>query len=323
LLRAARRHGYRVWWQGGDAWRLIKNPWGYWGDPLLHGGMLMVIVAALLCALTQLRGVIRLTEGEVVAAGTPLADEERGPWASSSFLAEAVRLDAVSPLFWPTDELRELRAAITFLGPHGRQSSQAVAINQPLRFRGLRFDLARTFGRSFFVTLSREGGRPLAIRLDLTRPLGRGVASYGNFSFPGVPLPMAAKYHGDGLGKRVDSDEPLLVLRLLGEERLPFEVALTPGQGGQLGPYTATLVRSARFVDCSVTDLHGVPLLFAGFMVVILGCGLIYCTPPREILLRQQQAGVALRWLAGRFSDFHGQELDDIIGDALPGGTHA
>jgi len=316
LLHRAQRHGYHLTWRGERAWRLIKHRWGYWGGTLLHLGLLVTTIAAILCALTQQRGVLRLTEGRAVAAGTSFGQEERGPLATKSlFLPKAIRLDRVLADFWPTNELRDLQTTISFLGPTGSEEHQRLAVNHPLHLEGLRFDQSRTFGRSFFVTLSQKNQPSFGLQIDLESPSSPEVASYGTFSFPEIDLSVRTKYYGDANQQQRDSPQPLLVIRLTPEEG-GGEVPLKPGQSGPLGPYTATLVDSARWIDFSVTKIQGIPLLFGGFLLIILGCGLIYCLPPREIHIQQQGERVTLRWLAGRFRDCHAGELDDILQEA-------
>ncbi|HYS44763.1 MAG TPA: cytochrome c biogenesis protein ResB, partial [Geobacteraceae bacterium] len=68
LTEALRKRGY-IRMSGGERLRYVKHPWGYWGNFLLHAGMLVTIAASLYIALTDQRGMLYLTEGEVHAPG--------------------------------------------------------------------------------------------------------------------------------------------------------------------------------------------------------------------------------------------------------------
>ncbi len=308
-----RQHGYRLAAGYADADRFVKHPWGYWGQTMLHLGMALVVAASLVFALTLKRGIITLAEDEVFAAGAAWPIEEKGFLAQPFFLPEAVRLEKVRPEFWPDGGLKQLAARIQFLGPDRQTTPYTLSVNNSITHRGTRVSLFRTFGTAFVVELTAGAGGQTQIRIDLEQPARPDQASYGNFSFPTIPFLIKAKYYADVERKLMQSDTPQLVLRLKAEGRTLAELPLTLGQSGRLGPYTAKLLQTDRWAGLIFSASSGMPLLYAGFLIIILGTGLTYFTPPREILVRRNENGLQLYWFPGRFKPFHHEELHKIL----------
>lgn len=313
LLAAARSGGYQQASLQGNTYRLIKNPLGYWGGTLFHLGLVVVICAVLFLVLTQKRGVVSLAEGEVFTPGMPWSAQERGMLAGYFFLAQAVRLDSLQPEFWETDDIRQQRSVVTFLGPGNQEITYTLEINRTVYHHGIRIDQSSAFGRTFFVILTDEAGKRFPVRMDLEHPLRRDQASYKSFEFDGVPFLLKTKYYADAEKRGIESDTPLLTIRLDQFGEVKGEVSLTPGQAGRLGPYTADLVKTTRWTGLVFSDIKGMTMVFLGFFVIILGGLLTYCTPPREILLVEEEEGCVLQWRAGRFAHFYESELLDII----------
>jgi len=55
------------------------------------------------------------------------------------------------------------------------------------------------------------------------------------------------------------------------------------------------------------------PGIFLGFFIIILGGGLTYFMPPREVYLRKEEDGFSISWKATRFENFYKEEYERII----------
>ncbi len=319
VLAAAQQAGFRLVSRVDHTCRLVRNAAGYWGAALFHLGLLLVLAGVLLLVLTQKRGLVHLAEGEVFSPGMAWTSQEKGVLADFFFLPEAVRLESVRPEFWETDDLKQQRATVTFLEPGTESTTCELEINRTVFHRNIRVDQSASFGHAFLVILVDEAGRELPLRMDLEHPSRRDQASYNSFEFESVPYLVKAKYYADASHRSIDSGTPQLVLRLDLAGESAGEISLLPGQQGSLGPYTARLIGTARWTGLVFSDLQGMGLVFFGFFVIIGGGVLIYCLPPREIVLQAAGTGCRLAWKAGRFAAFYESELQGILEDEQPG----
>jgi cytochrome c biogenesis protein len=86
------------------------------------------------------------------------------------------------------------------------------------------------------------------------------------------------------------------------------------GEEGQIGPYTAKLVKVSRWAGIIFAAITGMPGIFLGFFIIIVGSGLTYFLTPREIFLKREGNQTHLTWKASRFEDVYRDEFDKIEG---------
>jgi len=313
LISAIKMQGYFRAAKNEEGYRFVKHPWGYWGGVLLHLGIVVVIASSLIIVLTEKRGLLHLLVGEIYLPGSQWLVEEDGILAGRFILPEAVRLESVTPEFWETDDIKQLTTVISFIDPQGRFKKDLIAINQTVNYRGIRIYQGRSFGNAFFVEfIDRDGNRIDAI-LQIQNPPRRDKAGYGNFQVGGIPYLLKAKYFADAEKNSMNSINPLLVMRLVDEEQVIGEISLRKGESGALGPYTVRLVDIARWSGIIFVDITGMPGIFLGFFIIILGGGLTYFMPPREFYLRKEEVGASIMWKATRFEDFYKEEYERIV----------
>lgn len=315
LISAIKKQGYFKIPGKSEAIRFVKHPWGYWGSVLFHLGIVVVIVSSLVIVLTEKRGLLHLVEGELYVPGSPWLSEEKGILSGSFILPEAVRIDSVTPEFWETDHLKQLTTVISFIDSQGRFKKQTLAINQTVNYRGLRIYQGQSLGDVFFVELTDKDGRRENIMLQIESPAKRNRPSYGNFQFAGIPYFIKAKYFADADKQSIISVNPLLVMRLVDGKKVIGETSLKIGERGELGPYRVRLLGVSKWVGIIFLDIIGMPGIFFGFFIIILGSGLTYFMPPREFYVKKEDNGIFLMWKASRFESFYGEEYEKVLSD--------
>ena len=315
LISAIKTQGYFRAAKNEEGYRFVKHPWGYWGNVLLHIGIVITLASALLIALTQKRGVLNLVEGEITMPGAPWAAEENGPMAGKFVLPEAVRLEKVIAEFWETDDLKQLTSAISFIDPQGRINKYTPAINRTIDYRGLRIYQSYNFGAAFFVKFVDIEGRRKGAILQIQSPSKRDRASYGNFNLEGAPYLLKAKYFADAGKRSMNSTDPLLVLRLVDKEKVMGEINLRKGESGKIGPYSASFLDASKWAGIIFVDITGMPGIFLGFFIIIAGSALTYFVPPREFFVRREGSEFSLAWKATRFESFYKEEFDCVLKD--------
>lgn len=312
IKTAIKRLGYFQIIRNQAALRFVKHPWGYWGNVLLHLGIVLVIASSLIIVLTEKRGLLHLLEGELYTPGTPWLVEYNGILAGRFIMPEAVRLDNVFTEFWETDDLKQLITTISFSNPQGRTKRYNLAVNQTVSYRGIRVYQDHNFGDAFFVTLTDREGRNTGLILQIKNPDKKDKASFGIFQSEEIPYLLKAEYFADADKKSMLSANPLLIMRLVDRDMVIGKVSLKNGESGQLGPYTATVVGVTRWAGMIFVDITGMPGIFLGFFIIIIGGGLTYFMPPREFYLKKEDGGFSITWKATRFEGFYKGEYEKV-----------
>jgi cytochrome c biogenesis protein len=312
LAEALRKRGY-LRMAGGKRLRYVKHPWGYWGNVLLHVGMLITIAASLYIALTDQRGILYLTEGEVRAPGAPWESEAHGMLAGPLTVPEEVRLDRLDLQFNPDTTVDRVASELSFLSVTGAATKKIVAINSILFHQGLRIYQNSSYGDAFTVEFTDAAGNLHREKLRIPHPLRIDKAGYEEFELPWSPYGLSTKYYADAANTSMNSPNQLLVLRFMEKEREIARVTLKPGESGVLGDVKVRLVGVERWSSLIFVNVTGMPVIFFGFCIMVLGGFIHYCTPPREVLIDRSGDACFLSWKAARFGEFYRDEYQSII----------
>jgi hypothetical protein len=298
--------------------RFVRHPWGYWGNFLLHLGIVVSIASSLMILLYEKRAVINLLEGEILAPGSQWSKEERGLLAGSLKLSEPVRLDRVKPEFYPNDNLRQLVTDFTFLDAGGIETPLSIQVNRSSHYRGVRIFQGKSFGTAFYVEFSRGQEEHREIFM-LDHPNDRNTASYKNFRLNWLSSEFKVKSYADAERRSIESQTPLLVMRLANGPKVIDELSLKPGESGRLGDYTARLAAVERWGGLIFIDTTGMGGIFFGFFILCLGGALSYFFPPREFTVMPVNGGCRVFWRATRFARLYREEFESIR-ERLTGG---
>ena len=304
---------YRQRISGGNV-LLVRHPWGYWGNALLHLGMVVTIAASLLIALTQQRGVFQLAEGAIQHPYDPLLIEEHGLLAKQLILPESLRLDRITYSFWPTYGVRQVASTLAFLSDGGTAETKTVEINSILIHRGIHFYQGIEFGHAFFVEVTGPSGFNQVFQLQIQHPEIPDKPSYNDFQdLLGNDYLVRAKYLVDAEKKSFDNVNPLLTLRLDRQGKEVGQLPMQMGGEGAIGPYKFYFRAFAPWSRLIVVKLTGMPGIFFGFFIICLGGILHYFTPPREAWVCETTGvGTEVCWRATKFADFYLDELASL-----------
>lgn len=318
VAAAAGRLGYLRVRSDGDSIRLVKNPWGYWGNVLLHLGIVAAVAASLVILLYEKRGSIDLLEGEVHGAGDPWTRQDMGLLAGTFALPEAVRLDRVVPEFWPNGNLKQLTTDFTFIGADGRHSPYSMHVNKTIRHSGIRVFQGKSFGRAFYVGFQDANGAWQGDIFMVDSRFTGDDTPFKDFTVPWTSATIRAKYYPDSDRRAPVGDNPLLLLQLVKAGKVVEELSLTAGASGTLGGHPVTLVKSEWWGGIIFIDTTGMEGIFFAFLVIALGGGMSYLSPPRELLAVKEGEGCRLAWRAPRFAELYREEFERICRECLP-----
>jgi cytochrome c biogenesis protein len=306
------REGYRKMAEGPGRARFVRLWPGYWGQFLLHLGMTVSVLFAVVYVLTEHRLLLRVVSGASVPVEPTPSSTRRGLLAWPMDLPSAVALLRVEPTFWPDDHVKDVASALVFTDARGRSEDFRIAVNDQRSYHGIVVYQRTTFGHAFTVRLEDEGSTARELSLAVPFPPRRDVASYASFPLEDRLL-LKAKYYADAGRARIEPENPQLVLRLYDGDRLVEETSLVAGGTGRLGRWSVRLAAVEWWSDLLFEGSQGTAGIFTGFAILIVGAALTFFAVPREVVLRETPSGCTVAWRTTRFADFFVEERDRIL----------
>lgn len=294
--------------------KFVKHPWGFFGSLLLHLGITLVVTASLYSSLTGRQGALIMVEGEERTGQSPWNVSEKGLLSEPLRLPGSIRLDTVKVEFDDKNQPEEVSSKIVLTDETGRADSLTASINRILTYRGLRIYHASQYGTAFTVEFIDKEGNAHLEKILIQQPVNLATAGYSNdFGVPWSPYLFSAKYLADAEHKSMLEGTPQLTLRIQEGTRELARTTMTPGGSGLLGDYRLRLLGTEKWAKLIIVDSRGMPAIFTGFTVIMLGGLLHYLTPPRELIgIRQQDGRYRVFWRATTFADFFAEERDRL-----------
>ena len=313
----AQAAGYRPAGRADGVHRYIKNRIGYWGNFLLHIGLVTAVLFSLVYVLTQHRVLVRLTGQELTRLSPGNVQEVRGVLPLQQKLPYSVVLKALTPRFWANDRLEYLSSELYFTDqPGGEPGRVDIAVSDKSQYGPYIVYQANAYGRAFDLEVVSAQGETHRERLYLPYPPRRDVAGYGEVGVTGTGFLLKGKFYADTERKTMKLNASPLTLRLFRGKELQGEATLTPGGRAQMGPLAVRLAQSEWWTDVLLDGTRGTAGIFSGFALILAGVLSSFCLVPREIIVRESQGGIYAQHVARRFAQFYREEFDDVIQNA-------
>lgn len=231
------------------------------GSPVFHLGLLILVGAGLVRALTFRDAIGRALEGETLAAAPGAFEAERGGWLSGTLaLARPVTVRRIDEERYPSGTLRQVRARLALGGEGPSAGEREAAVNSPVDDGAVRIYVAGEHGLAALVeAVGPEGPRPLVALLEERGGEWRGGLRPGG----GLELRFRA----------VVTPRPRSVeVRALSDGVLLGIAELAPGSQVALGAGRALRLHGLPYwVQLRASRDPSRPLFFAGVAMAILG----------------------------------------------------
>lgn len=316
LCSSARSCGYRFEWKDkvSGSRKFIKQPWGYFGVVLLHSGMTLVILAAAFVAVTSRQGALVLIEGEERTNRQQWDIADHGLLTSDMLLPEKIRLAKVVIAFDEKQQPAKVTSHLVITDETGSVATMTAAINRIEQYRGLRIYHSSQYGDAFTVRFTDRSGISHVERIAVQQPVNLTTPGYSyDFSVLWSANNFSAKYFADTEKKSMLSNNPELTLRVTDGSLEKARTTLTKGGHGMLGEYRVELLGMQKWSKLIFVDIKGMPLIFAGFAIIMLGGLLHYMSPPRELIGVMNHDGTCrVYWKAISFREFYQEEHDQL-----------
>ena len=304
--------GYRKLASSEDAVRFGKGAWGYWGNFILHLGMIVTVLSSGLYVATEHRMIVRAVAGVRIDPAAGENAERRGLMSAPLRLPRELVVERIEPTFWDNGQLKTLSSELVFFDDHGGQERVSIGVSDKTIYRGMKVYQQNEVGAVFLIEL-RDTTHDFRMALHMPLPPKKGVPAYGNFDIENGRYKLKAKYVSDIAGRDVLPTNPLLTLRLYEGDTMKEERSFRLNGRGSLGPYTVHLADMRLWTNLLFDGSRGIAGIFTGFFLLLLGGGLGYFVIPREVVLSGTADGYSTSWRAAKFPDFFREEGERIL----------
>lgn len=338
LTGALRRRGYRVASRQTSEGHLIaaaKRESGTWGVLFFHLTFLVVMLGAALSILTRFSGYAELSPGDLFTE--KLGNYQRKTERPRLFGQDrnfSLRLEEIDLSFWRPGVVRQRACVVSAFGADGSfLGRERIEVNRPLSITGMSVYQGSGHGFAAGVEVSDEAGTRLPLTVRFPIPEKEGERLFQRVRLPGTGLALELELFTEQLARiegleTLASHNAVTLMKvttldslghrqfrgvLFGGARLHFE-GLTVGFLS-LKPYTSLLV---------VRD-YGIPVVFAGFALLLLGLVVTYFWVPESLWCAWKREGELDRVVLGgvaekyheSFRERFGELVDDVRREAM------
>jgi len=268
-----------------------KGRFSHFGVYLVHLSVLIIILGALIGSLYGYEAYVNIMEGDQVDSAMI-----RGKMLPVN-LGFTVRCDDFRVSFYDNGMPKEYRSDLTFLENGKKVNSAALRVNHPVKFKGITFYQASygtVAGDRAFIRIMRKASKPqlqdMKAKLGEKIPLPGGEGSFSvsqikdNFMNmgPAVLIQVFAR-NGDSIRFWVFQYKDRIKRQFPGIfEQFP---KLNPSA---FRPYTFVLrgIDSKYYTGLQVSKDPGVPVVWAGFILIIVGLFITFFASHKRYWLR-------------------------------------
>lgn len=273
-----------------------KGRWSRLGVYVVHSSVLMLLAGALIGSALGFKANLRLDEGQT--ADTVFDAHTRLPIK----LPFTVRCNDFQVKFYDTGAPDEFKSSLTILENNQERFTEDILVNHPLRYKGINifqaYYGATTPDEARFEITDSETG---AVEVHTIK--NGGVVSLpagaGNFIFEGfVPH---YDFNGHDLGEafigRLDTIDGRNVQIVLPTKFPTFDKMRKSRFTVEVKSWD-----QAYYTGLQVTKDPGVPFVYTGFLLMIIGCWVTFFVSHQSVCIGLEQTGSGSTrvWVAGR-----------------------
>jgi len=273
-----------------------KGRWSRLGVYVVHSSVLMLLAGALIGSALGFKANLRLDEGQT--ADTVFDTHTRLPIK----LPFTVRCNDFQVKFYDTGAPDEFKSSLTILENNQERFTEDILVNHPLRYKGINIFQA-SYGATtpdearFEITDSETG------TVEVHTIKNGGVVSLpagaGNFIFEGfVPH---YDFNGHDLGEafigHLDTMDGRNVQIVLPTKFPTFDKMRKSRFTVEVKSWD-----QAYYTGLQVTKDPGVPFVYTGFLLMIIGCWVTFFVSHQSVCIGLEQTGSGSTrvWVAGR-----------------------
>ncbi|MHB1418943.1 MAG: cytochrome c biogenesis protein ResB [Bacillota bacterium] len=322
-----RKHHYRVRERPRDQGIFVwgsKFSWGYFSATVFHLGLLVVVIGGLISLTTHFRGAFYALEGSVFTdQHDAYITTNEGLFYPKEHRDFQIRVDDVILKYDNKGLLRDFMSKVTILEKGKEVKKGLVSGPAPFKYKQMIFYKKR-FGYAPGMTIRTPDGKETKFRVVMdTSMYDDWIRHKGEFRIPGTLYDVEAYFYADLAYSDKDPTlethrikSPGLTLKVKRDREKVFQGKL-PLQGKvRFDNYTLSFDNYRDWYGLTVVKDWGIPVVFTGFLILIMGAAMIYLLVPRDIavhLVKQEQRLVlTIHGRTGKYHHLFEEELQHL-----------
>ncbi|MFW8601221.1 cytochrome c biogenesis protein ResB [Desulfobacterota bacterium M19] len=258
-----------------------KNKIGRWGGIIFHCGLLCILLAGLWNMSLRQRGLAILTVGDNFNGQTGRWANTRTGISAGPFRPQfTISLDKFQPQYWNNDQIKSLFSEVTIVEQGGKSVIVPISVNNPGHVNGIKLFLSGDYGYALDLLLNSNSAHPVLAHILLDVPASRQETATYDMTIPTTAYRLHINFHPDRQKPSMLLTSPAADLTVSVPGEPPFRAIILPGQSIvlPLGD-TLTFNKVSYWTGIIFAKSYGIPLLYAGFGLCIIGAFLLYALP--------------------------------------------
>jgi hypothetical protein len=292
--RAMRRLGYRPRPTADGGWWGVRRRWSALGTYLFHGAFLLIAAGFLLSLLTRHEAKVWVAVGEEFS-GRPEQFLSQSPprMASAGLPSGSFRATRITAEFW-RDQLLFTQLGAELAMPGRREVT--TRINDPIWWDWSSFLRLSGFGYApRYEIVDRDGAvlDSAFVKLNVFPPGQRDFFKTGHYPhrFYVEILPDYAEVDGEPITRSLNLVRPAVQLRVLRGKVDLGSATLLAGRGFTFEGLTLRFPEVRYWGEFSIVRDPGMPVLFGGYLIGLVGLVLRLRGPRSEVGWRAEPGG--------------------------------
>lgn len=289
---------------------------GWWGSMLLHAGLILLIVAGIVSAMTRFTGTMVLAEGQTLPDQRPsYTGISESPRLGATFRDFAVSLDSMK-VEYAQGEIVDAVAKMSVDEKDAKRSDE-VRVNQPLRAQGKSF-LLGTSGHSVLLRVIAPDGEAVAANVNLGEAVKQGYADTIDIrgaKFGLLSVPDYAR-RDSATDQRLALVDPAVLVSVGSQSSW-----MRPGDSAPLGGYLVSIQGVGLWTTLMVRADKGLPVAYVAFAFIVFGMIVRWLDPEGLVALTPAEQGEGyLVWYRDRQGSRSAQRLASELASAIERG---
>lgn len=302
LERILNQKRYSIIKVGGEVYAR-KGWFGIWGGTILHIGLVIILIGAVISGLTRFNGYTEIGVGQGF-------DEKKESYLQSSYgVLFPGHRDGIHVFLEKVEEkdiggMEAILSTITITDSGRHAVTKTIRMNEPLSYKGMKIYQSRYTGPAILFAIYGPDGLKTGY-VNLQSFNGRKTS--GLFVLPGTPFQAKVEY---ALGSE------FIDLEVRRERTLVYRGPMMVKGTLNLEDWRLVLVSINRWSGMIVAYDWAVPIVFSGFWICIAGVAIMGLFDPREIwaktIDREGERFIKiLGW--GRWKNMFLEEFDEMM----------
>ena len=284
-----------------------KGRWTSLGVYAVHLSVILMVAGGLIGSIFGFDGTVNIPEGE--SADTIFL----GNHSSEKKLDFQIRCDDFDVSFYDSGMPKEYRSRLSIIKNGRTVTRQDILVNAPLRFEGVNI-FQSSYGEmpsdKFTVTFTeRESGSLYDVEAGFDKPIDM---PNGAGKFIVKDFRTSFEYSGFNLGKTF-----ICTMIPTGKEPEPVLVSVDHPRFDMMrqGDFVITIsnVLYKYYTGLQVTRDPGVPVVYAGFLFMIIGCYITFFMFHQTICIQLSNKGAGAQVVIAGISGKHGPGMNTVI----------